>query len=144
MLISVYPGYLSPYGLHLSPKDLWYHLRKKTVNGFFKNGSVCYCLSFLFYIRSLQPAITGCDLLCLLLKFSFSRLVQESPGSESGSGGSSSQWLTAMTAMADTFHGPYPYVVITAPRQMVPICLRVPITEQERGCGGLQTPCDGT
>lgn len=115
-LISVYPGYLSPYGLHLSPKDSWFHLRKMAVNGFLKSVSISYCPSFMFCIRSLQQAVTGCVLpvvpaLEILLLRSGSGVTRE--------------WQQ-QPILADVFHGPCPYVGITAPRQMAPICLRVP------------------
>lgn len=64
--------------------------------------------------------VSLCDLLCLLLKFSFSGVVQESVESDSRPGGSNS-W-----SIAGIFHGPYPYVSTTAPREIAPNCLRVP------------------
>lgn len=121
MLISVYSRYLSPYGLHLSPRYSWFHLQKMLVDVFLVNRSICYCTSLMFYIRSLQPAITSSvwhvvpALKILLLS------------SCSGVRGKWQQiWWQQWPFYADIFHRSYPYVSITASRQKVPVCPRVP------------------
>lgn len=90
---------------------------EKDGSEWFLEKCVNQLLPFLYVLHK-EPSASShrlCYLLCLLLKFSFSGVVQESLGSDSSS-----------LSMADVFHGPYPYVGITAPRQMAPICLRVP------------------
>lgn len=82
---------------------------------------IYYCPSVMFYMRSLQPAITGC-LWPVVPAFEI-LLLRNSPKpveKHSRSGSSSN------LSVNDIFHGPYSYLGIPAPRQMVLSCLKVP------------------